>query len=270
MAAVGPVTDHNIGTQSVLKAYGKNLSSPRTQHKSPHRRRSASTHKSPRRATYSTRSKSAPHSSRKRYSTRKRPNSPSGKMQLLRQPLAMQALMSGLKKRNMAALAGLFPNENSTTVGSKIKEFPVKSHPEFAIGLYGKEYNDDWRMLTEAEWTNFEIQQELMAEYTKDFKYSWPLLENPLVCRDGLFIEEGLVYINGSTISDENSQPLFDVTIRGQYSARRSNPRTYEKEIIPVHTQRNFNRAIQERTKGWKIHKMNPPKKAPCLYIRYV
>ena len=152
----------------------------------------------------------------------------------------------------------------------KIKEFPVKSHPEFAIGLYGKEYNDDWRMLTEAEWTNFEIQQELMAEYTKDFKYSWPLLENPLVCRDGLFIEEGLVYINGSTISHENSQPLFDVTIRGQYSARRSDPRTYEKEIIPVHTQRNFSRAIHERPKGWKIHKMNPHKKTPCLYIRYV
>ena len=172
-----------------------------------------------------------------------------------------------LTKRNKTGLATVFPNEDPTTVGKIMKEYHVPSHPEFAVGIYGKEYGD-WHMLTEAEWKNFEIQQALLTEYMKYYKYSWPLLEDPLRCKGCLFIEEGQVYINGSTIDDENSQPLIESTIRGQYRARCFHQ--YEKEIIPVHTQRNFNRAVGMPTKGWKIHRMSAPKKAPCLFIRYV
>jgi len=252
-----PVTPHN----RVLEAY-YSMPSHRTQHK--HRPRSASTTRSAS-TRRSPRSKSAPRNGRS--SRRRRSLSPSGALRVVRRPLALNALMSGLTKRNKTGLATVFPND-STTVGNIMKSYPVPSHPKFAVGIYGKEYGDDWHMLTEAEWTNVEFQQELMAEYMKDNKYSWPLLEDPLRCKGCLFIEEGQVYINGSTIDDENSQPLIESTIHGQYRARRSHQ--YEKEIIPVHTQQNSKRAEKDPKKGWKIHRMSAPKKAPCLFIRYV
>jgi hypothetical protein len=267
MAAVDPVAAAygrpSTGAFDVLHAYGKKSLS-RAQHKS--RRRSASTIRSAS-TRRSPRSKSVPrngHSSR-----RGRSLSPSGTLRVVRRPLALNALMSGLIKRNKTGLATVFPND-STTVGKIMKEYHVPSHPEFAVGIYGKEYGDDWHMLTEAEWTNVEFQQELMAEYMKDNKYSWPLLEDPLRCKGCLFIEEGQVYINGATIDDENSQPLIESTIHGQYRARRFIPYQYEKEIIPVHTQQNSKRAEKDPKKGWKIHRMSAPKKAPCLFIRYV
>ena len=135
MAAVAAADKYHVNrTFDVINAYSKNPSPPRAQDKS--RRRSVSTHKSPRRATNSARSKSATNSSHKRHSLRRRrPNSPSGALSLLHHLQALQAMMPGLKERNKAALAGLFPNENSTTVGNKIKEFSVKSHPEFAVGI---------------------------------------------------------------------------------------------------------------------------------------
>ena len=198
-------TDHNKASFDILRAYGlkSNPSPPRR--KSRRRRRSASNENiyrwSPKSAIQSPRSKSVPRS-RKRSSSRKRQVSPSGAFNIARQPQALQAIMAGLNaEANRPGLAGLFPNEARNTVGKHIKAFPMKSRYEFAVGNRdimnpSKKYGD-YRPVTTADIDNDAFRKHLVQSSRSG---PWELLEHPVICIGGLWIQDGLLMVDNSII----------------------------------------------------------------------
>jgi hypothetical protein len=196
-----PVTNHNIGTFEVLKAYGM---PHRAQRRSPRRsrsrrRRSASNeniYKSPKNS-YSPRSKSV---SRKRRSSRKRSPSPRGKLgALLNQPQILQALLAGLhSNENRNALPSLFPNAAGIKISNKMKAFPMKSRYEFRVGLlrYDNRHKMQgaYRPVTMADINNDTFRKHLAHSGP------WELLQTPIKCNTGLWIADGLLMVNKAII----------------------------------------------------------------------
>ena len=211
MAAVGrssPVTNHNKASFDILRAYGfmpshHNPSPPRR--KSRRRRRSTSNENiyrwSPKSAMQSPRSKSVPRS-RKRSSSRKRPYSPSGALGVTRQPHILQAIMAGLNaETNRSPIARLFPNEARNTVGKYMKAFPMKTRYEFAVGNRhnrnpSKKYGD-YRPVTTADIDNDAFRTHLVHSARSG---PWELLEHPVICIGGLWIQDGLLMVDNSLI----------------------------------------------------------------------
>ena len=113
--------------------------------------------------------------------------------------------------------------QSQSVHGSLIRsDVPVSMIPatsstivKFAIGKYDKYYGDGWRQATAAELTNPAFQAALVQAHQA--RGGWPLLEEPLICNEGLCVAEGIVQIDGKYVVEvghTGSQQL-----RGVYPA---------------------------------------------------
>ena len=255
-------TNHHNASFDILRAYGIKPSPPRR--KSRRRRRSASNENiyrwPPKSAMQSPHSKSVPRS-RKRSSSRKRQVSPSGAFTIARQPQALQAIMAGLNaETNGPAIPTLFPKEARHTVGKYINTFPMKTRYEFAVGNRhnrnpSKKYGD-YRPVTTADIDNDAFRKHLVHSARSG---PWELLEHPVICIGGLWIEDGLLMVDNSLIMPSAYKTL--------------NPK---RELFAPYSPINYTTTVSwankapplERSK-WKVTLVNSFSNVEqCLYVK--
>ena len=88
----------------------------------------------------------------------------------------------------IAAAAATNPIPLATTGGPALR---------FKVGIYDKTY-PGWRRVIATEWTDPVFQAQLVAAHEEGG--GWPLLEEPLLCKTALNVEEGWARIDGERI----------------------------------------------------------------------
>lgn len=147
-------------------------------------------------------------------------------------------------------------NSNSTLQvdsDSRAPEFQVNKLPgniNYAVGMYNRKYSG-WRQATQADWTNPTIQKELVEANQKDG--GWPLLEEPLICNDVLWVTEGTAKINNQFVNEVGFN--WGQQLQGVYSAMNSRTQVAWTTTAPA---LGNNWTVESNT-----IKLNPP----CLFI---
>jgi hypothetical protein len=133
-------------------------------------------------------------------------------------PLLRSALLSGLHIGDANLLSVVTPNSiNRTIVKGLELNIPIMGKKEFAVGYHSKVY-PGYRMATATDWTNPAFQATLMQAHREGG--GWALLEEPLVCNNGLWVAEGYVQIDGALVVEVGfDNPPNAQQLRGVYPA---------------------------------------------------
>jgi hypothetical protein len=122
----------------------------------------------------------------------------------------------------------------------------------FAVGMHNKDYGNSWRMVTEAEWMDFEFQAKLVKAHQESG--GWALLEESLICNNGLYVAEGLALIDNEMVVEvghNGSQQLQSV-----YPAMNEDTKVAWTMTPPA------------LGNNWTIDKNTKILSYPCLFVR--
>ncbi len=99
----------------------------------------------------------------------------------------------------------------------------IFSQCEFGVGKADQSYTG-YKKLTSAQWSNLNLQKDLL--FILRIHGGWPLLEEPLSCKNGLCIAEGFVLVDGSWVVETGFTHGQQCLSVGRYSPMQWNSKT--------------------------------------------
>ena len=127
---------------------------------------------------------------------------------------------------------------------------------KFAIGKYHNDdtYDKGWRRATAAQWGDPAFQAKLVQAHREGG--GWPLLEEPLVCDNVLYVAEGPVRIDGAYVIEVGHNWSKSQKLRGVYPA------------MNMTTQVAWTTTAPALGNTWTVAQASTYDNVPCLFVR--